>query len=299
MVTTCSADAAVTDSAASATAMATGYKVNNGTVGLAVPGNGAPLVDLVEFFGSTGRSTGLVTTATMTHATPAGFGAHAPNRWDTDIIAWCYLYESRPNVLFGGGGDGMTIEGATGAGYTVIQTLEVLDAVYLPDNVLLSGQFGSGYLPYEIDGLGDLPHLYEMGTAAVEVLSRNPEGFFMMLEGGRIDHAAHANDLAALIPEVLAFERAVMEVMAGVAQDDALVIVTADHETGGLVVDENLGPDTLPLVSWTTGSSHSGADVPIYVTGKGAEAFRAVIEAKNGTIDNTDIFGVLTELLSY
>ena len=107
-VTTRSANAAVTDSAASATAMATGQKVDNGVISMAYPGNHGELETLLEFFRDRGKRTGLVTTTYMTHATPAAFGAHEPSRSNTSQIAADYLNQTLPTVLLGGGGNGMS-----------------------------------------------------------------------------------------------------------------------------------------------------------------------------------------------
>ena len=297
MVTTAAANAEITDSAAAATAMACGRKVNQHVVGLAIPGDGSPLPNLTEYFKSVRKSTGLVTTATMTHATPAGFAAHTDHRGNTPEIAKDYLLETRPNVLFGGGGDGMTIEAAENADYTVIDTLVDFDDSGLKDEVYLSGQFGNGYLPYEFFGLPEgLPHIWEMSEVAIRVLSRDPEGFFVMIEGARIDHAGHDNNFPVMVGELTAFERAVKEsVTNGALSDDTLYIVTADHGTGGLVVEGGNGMGVLPDAHFTT-TGHTDEDVPIYVSGMGAEQFELVISAKGGLIDNTDIYRVLTEL---
>ena len=196
-VTTYSADSSVTDSAAAATAMATGTKVDNGVISMAIPGDGSELETLLEYFRDQGKSTGLVTTTYITHATPAAFGAHEPSRGNTAQIASDYLNQTRPNVLFGGGANGIDPSSAQNAGYTVVtDALEMFDLDTTMEN-MVSGQFGSGYMPYELDGLGDLPHLSEMTVTALDILDNDPDGFFLMVEGGRIDHAGHANDISA------------------------------------------------------------------------------------------------------
>src|SRR3989339_554510 len=119
-VTTYAANSDITDSGAAATAIATGHKVNRGVISMAYPGDERELETLLEYFKAKGKSTGLVSTAFITHATPAGFGAHSPSRDDYDNIADDYLSQTRPNILFGGGGNGITKEAAEAAGYTVI-----------------------------------------------------------------------------------------------------------------------------------------------------------------------------------
>ena len=116
-MTTHSADSSVTDSAAAATAIATGVKVNNGVISMEIPGDSHELETLLEYSQRHGKTAGLVTTTYMTHATPAAFGAHQPNRGHIVHIATDYLYQTRPNVLFGGGAYGMSVPAAVSAGY--------------------------------------------------------------------------------------------------------------------------------------------------------------------------------------
>jgi alkaline phosphatase len=241
-LTTYSASSSITDSAAAMTAIATGFKVNNGVISIAYPGDGSELETLLEYFRDIGKSTGLVTTTYITHATPACFGAHEANRASLLEIATDYLNQTRPNVLFGGGDNGISISSAEHAGYTVVTDRAEMQSLD-PDNItMVSGQFGNTHLPYEYDGLGSLPHLSEMTLKALEILGNNPDGFFLMVEGGRIDHAGHANDTVRNVIETVEFSNAV-EVAVDWAQEhlDTLIIVTADHETGGLTVLQNNG----------------------------------------------------------
>jgi len=277
----------VTDSAAAATAMATGYKVNNGVISMAFPGDGTNLETLLEYFQNQGRSTGLVTTTYITHATPAAFGAHETSRNNTANIAGDYLSQTRPNVLLGGGGNGMSDTSAFAAGYTVVTDADGMTGHGLVgETIFLSGQFGSDHLPYEYDGLGSLPHLSEMTVTALEILDNDPDGFFLMVEGGRIDHACHSWDLVRSIFETIEFSNSVQMVIDWAAgRTDTLILVTADHETGGLTVDYHNGTvGSYPDVSWSTGG-HTGANVPIYAWGVNAEMV-------DGVMDNTDLFDV-------
>ena len=285
-VTTHSADSSMTDSAAAATALATGFKVNNGVLSTALPGDGRELYTLLECFRDQGKRTGLVSTTFITHATPAAFGAHNPARSNLAEIAVDYLNYTQPNVLFGGGGNGISAAAAEAANYTVVTDRQGLLALDKENLSQASGQFGETNLPYEYDGLGDLPHLSEMATTALDILDREPGGFFLMIEGGRIDHAGHSNDIERNVCETIEFSntlRVVMDWCQG--RDDTLIIVTADHETGGLRVLENNGVGNFPAVSWSTGG-HTSTNVPVYSWGCNAQRV-------GGVMDNTDLFHVV------
>ena len=285
-MTTHSADSSMTDSAAAATAMATGIKVNNGVLSTALPGDGRELYTLLECFKDHGKSTGLVSTTFITHATPAAFGAHNPKRGNLAEIAGDYLNNTQPNVLLGGGENGMSVAAAEAANYDVITDRKGLLALDTENLTRVSGQFGDTNLPYEYDGLGDLPHLSQMAATALGILARNPAGFFLMIEGGRIDHAGHSNDIERNVCETIEFAKTLRVVMDwSRGRDDTLIIVTADHETGGLQVLENNGAGKFPTVSWST-TGHTDTKVPIY--GWGQNAVRI-----GGVMDNTDLFGVV------
>jgi len=282
-MTTHSASSEITDSAASGTAIATGHKVNNGVLSLAIPGDDKPLPTVLEILKKQGKSVGLVTTTYITHATPAAFAAHQPSRANAAEIAADYLDDTRPNVLFGGGGMGMTPQLARQHGYRVVQDANELSQLDTETASMVSGQFGQGHMPYEYDSLGNLPHLSQMTETALKVLDNNPQGFFLMVEGGRIDHAGHANDLARNIYETIEFARAVaISLKWADSHPDTIIIVTADHETGGLQITKNNGKGNLPGATWLT-KSHTAAKVPVYVWGKNAQQTAQAIK------DNTDI----------
>ncbi len=288
-VTTHSAFGLITDSAAAATAMATGNKVLIGVISMAIPGDGNDLETVLEKSKLSGMSTGLVTTTFISHATPAAFAAHEVNRNNYPSIVADYLNDSKPNVLFGGA-EYMTPGLAEGAGYTVV--LDAFEMLQLDTETaaFVSGQFGTGHMPYEFDGTGALPHLFEMTLAALNILDNDPDGFFLMVEGGRIDHAGHSNDIERAIAETIEFSHAV-QVAVDWAQgrDDTLIIVTADHETGGLTVIQNNGQGVTPTVSWST-TEHTSQQVPVYALG--ANAFSIV-----DVMDNTDEYAVLMQNL--
>jgi alkaline phosphatase len=287
--TTFSADATITDSAAAGTAIATGVKVNNGIISLATPGDGRELETLLEFHQKRGKKVGLITTAYLTHATPAVFAAHTASRNHTSEIGYQYLNRTRPNILFGGGGYGLDSASTTSAGYTVVTDSAGFDALNLAQDHL-AALFGNGYLPYEATYLGQpypVPHLTEMVSKALEALASHPDGFFLMVEAARIDHACHDNRLPETVHETLELSRAVEAALTWVGErTDTTIIVTSDHETGGLTVVKDNGPGYYPTVTWSTGG-HTAAKVPVYAWGRNADLV-------SGTIDNTDFFDLLT-----
>lgn len=241
LVETFSANSCVTDSAAAASAWGGGRRVDNGV--LNVLPDGTRIRTLHEKLQASGRKTGLVTTATITHATPAGFAANVDSRADEAIIAEQYL-ERRVDVLLGGGRKFYSPElkgRYEKAGYAVVESRSALSGLPLePDRPLL-GLFNESHLPFSIDhtNVPDLkaaiPTLAEMTRAALDRLAPAAEGFFLMVEGARIDHAGHANDAAASIHDQLAFDEAIGTVLAFVeTHPDTLVILTTDHGCGGI-----------------------------------------------------------------
>lgn len=239
------ADAIVTESAAAATQIACGVRVPARAVGMGPDGK-TPCQTVLELAKAKGMATGLVTTSGITDATPAAFAAHVPHRSDEASVAAQEL-QLGVDVLMGGrkqfflpeaqGGkrkDGRNLlDEARGAGYAVVGTAGELRSA---SGGKVLGLFNVGNMAFEIDrSKTSEPSLAEMAAKTLAVLAKNPKGFFVMIEGGRIDHAAHRNDAAGTIRDTLAFDEAV-----GVALDfqrrnpDTLLIVTADHETGGM-----------------------------------------------------------------
>jgi len=302
-----------TDSAAAATAMATGQKVKNGVISERA---GKPIKTILEYLKEQGKATGLITTVPITHATPAGYGAHNRSRDNYTNVAKDYLTDSRPNILFGAyyrNGKGMTEEKATKAKYAVAMTRQqMLDMVGPVDEkstevFFMAGLFCPDEMPWEYDyyhpqkilfPLGEredvptydtIPHLSEMTSAALCVLDNDPDGFFLMVEGGKIDWAGHNNIIEYSIFDTLEFDRAFRVVMDWVEdRDDTLIVVTADHECGGLWVVKNNRKGFMPDVFWGS-TKHTGINVPIYAVGQGAKEFA-------GVIDNTDLFKIIMKL---
>jgi alkaline phosphatase len=244
-----SANATVTDSAASATAIACGEKTRNGILGLAP--DGRRLESVAEVAKKRGMKVGIVTTVAIVHATPAGFYAHRQRRGKyyqigLDLVASGFDYFAG-GWYFGCEDDrddpeyrGNVFELAGDAGYTLSYNRETWEALKPGSRSICV--FGSSSLPFDIDHSGDTPRLYELVEKGIELLD-GPDGFFIMCEGGKIDYACHANDAATAIQDVLALDRAVKSALAFQEKhpDETLIITTGDHETGGLAL--GLGGD--------------------------------------------------------
>jgi alkaline phosphatase len=240
------ADSTVTESAAAAVQMATGVKVLARSVGIGP--DGKVLTTILELAKENRKTTGLVTTSGITDATPAGFVAHVAHRSEEEKIA-DQLVKSNVNILFGGRKEFFLPQSEKGRrkdgrnllndgrenGYLVVETAEEMKKA---DGKKILGLFNQSNMLFEIDRKGSTePSLAEMTTKALEVLSKKEQGFFLMVEGGRIDHAAHYYDIGAVISDTLAFDEAVKVAYDFQKADpDTLLIITADHETGGLVV---------------------------------------------------------------
>ncbi len=257
-VRTASASSRVTDSAAGATAYACGIKTYNGA--LAVDTAGQPVATLLEAAKAQGMAVGLVATSRITHATPAAFAAHVPQRAMESEIALQMLAQGIEVLLGGGwhyflppaeGGrrtDGRNLlREAKQQGYHIVRHRAALRQPLRPP---VLGLFAPDHLPYEIDrDTTQIPSLAEMTQLAIELLRQHPKGFFLMVEGSRIDHAGHANDAAAHVRDVLAYDEAVA-VALDFAQKDGqtLVVSVADHETGGLSLGRNV--DGQGIYAW-------------------------------------------------
>lgn len=263
-ITTHSLNAKVTDSAASSTAIATGYKTNNGM--LAVTPEGESLKTIMEQAEEQGLSTGIVTTTTLTNATPAGFASHNKKRAADSEIALNYL-NSGIDFFAGGGASfflpaeysgGLDAAGKelkssrkdgedplsslTGLGYTTFigeQGAHDFMAFNPDEDDKVFASFTNAHMPYEADRLSEdmaSPTLLRMTEKAIETLAFDEDGFVLMVEGGRIDHACHNNDVNGAVLETLEFDKAVKAAydFYTLHPEDTLLIVLADHETGGL-----------------------------------------------------------------
>ena len=249
LLTVHSADSFVTDSAAAATAMSTGYKTNNGMAG--VTPDGAAVKTVMEAAKARGKRIGLVTTAAVHDASPSAFSVHAKSRREAQSIVDQYL-ELEPDVLLGGGRDYFLPEGKghgrrkdgrdmlaafSARGYQVVQEPAALRNA---TGRRLVGLFADQDLDFEIDREPkEQPSTAEMTAAALRVLAaENPNGFVLFVENEGIDTAGHQNDAAALMRDLWALDDAVQVALdfQKRAPDETLIIVTGDHETGGLSV---------------------------------------------------------------
>lgn len=240
---TSSTSSLVTDSAASGTAIACGEKTYNGAIGIANDGK-RHLISVAEVAKQTGKKIGIVTTVTINHATPASFYAHRPQRGQyyeigLDLVASGFEYFAGAGVASADNKKSKEYKGninelAKKAGYKVISSGKEFNALNKNSGkVLVNASIG-----YAIDAPEKDPFSLAALTAKGIELLDNKNGFFMMVEGGRIDYAGHANDAAANLREVLAFDDAV-KVAAEFAKkhpSETLIIVTGDHETGGMTM---------------------------------------------------------------
>ncbi len=242
----------VTDSAAAASCWGIGERIENGVINITP--DGRKPVTLLQKMKAARKLTGLVTTATATHATPAGFVANLPARKLQSEIAQQYL-ERGVDVILGGGWthfDNNLKNAYQKFGYKIVQNREDLLAV--KERQPLLGLFAEKYFPFEIDRINTpelkafTPTLKEMSQVALEQLSQGSEGFFLMIEGGRVDHAGHANDAAAIILEQLAFDETIATVLSFIEKNpDTLLIITTDHGTGGMQIN-GVGNDNFETV---------------------------------------------------
>ena len=251
-VATFSANAKITDSAASATAYACAIKTYNGAIGMDI--NRQPVETVLEAAEKAGYQTALISTARITHATPASFSSHVVDRNMEAEIGSQQIVKGI-EILMGGGRsfflpteqgglrkDGRNLFDEAGKlGYQQASTTaELMAATQLP----LLALFTPGYMAYEIDrDPKKEPSLAEMTVKALELLSTSDKPFFIMIEAGRIDHAGHSNDTAAHIHDVLAYDDAMRAAVEFAKKDKkTLVMGTSDHETGGLSLGAQWGP---------------------------------------------------------
>ncbi|KAJ2619896.1 vacuolar alkaline phosphatase [Coemansia spiralis] len=228
----------VTDSAAGATAFACTQKTYNGAI--AVDANGRPCVTIMEAAHRKGYLTGLVTTARITHATPAAFAAHVADRDMEDLIAEQLVNSSAVDLLMGGGRchfvphdqEGSCRNDSTNLLTNKYNMQSNLNITGLPTMAL----FANNHMSYEIDRT-DQPSLSEMTRSALSALAQTNRAFFVMIEGARIDMAGHDNDPATHLHEILEYWRTVEVVKKFVDQNPhTLLVSTSDHETGGLTL---------------------------------------------------------------
>jgi len=286
----------ITDSAAGATAFSCGVKTYNGAIGMTK--DRKPCKTILEQAKANGLATGLVATSSITHATPAAFIAHVADRSSAEDIAAFFL-KTELDFMVGGGlkffnrrktdkRNLFTELSAKGYQWSTYQDNKLAETNPSPTHPF--GWFSAEEDPGSATiGRDYLPLAAKM---AVDFLSKRSEkGFFLMLEGSQIDWACHANDAQRMIDEMLDFDRAIGEILR-FAEDDGntLVILTADHETGGLALEQGAGYDVIDY-DFTTGH-HTATMVPVFAIGPGSEQF-------NGVYDNTEIYWKMARLWGF
>ncbi len=339
LVHTDSADTAqaVTDSAAAATAYATGVRSYNGAIGVDV--NGKPVTNLLERARAAGKSTGLVTTAQVTDASPGAFSAHVANRSDQSEIARQIIEQSRVDVVLGGGEDWWYPAGNPGAWPdnpptdpteqskgtkgNLVDRAKQLKYQYVTNAAELGkvnkakvlGLFANEEMfEYHNEGEGDLydpsVRLPVMATKAIDLLSRDRDGFFLFIEEEGIDEMAHHSNAKLMIKAGAELDRTVKIALDFAARTPGtLVLVVGDHETGGLAI-ENVDPndengsgeqseDTVAIAhsnlkmvaDWTT-NGHTGAATPVTASGPGAQRLA-------GFIKNTQVHDAVLKAMGF
>jgi len=309
---TFSANSIVTDSAAAASTWACGQKFNNNEISFHKSTQTAPK-SILQIAKELGKSTGLVATSTITHATPGAFGAHVENRKCENEIARQYIAKTGVDVLLGGGRGtfkteekdkdpcgtyGDFIKMAEEKGYKTVYNREEMLKNSRAKKLL--GLFSHMSLSPDFrrqtnENTKQEPSLEEMTQTALQNLEQNDNGFFLMVEGSQVDWANHANNLEYQISEVLAFDRAVKCVIDWLdakksRQKETLLIVVPDHDCGGFAVkgpyDQTFDkPGQMVEPGWVWGN-HTGVDTTIWSQGPYSEHL-------GKAIDNTDVFYIM------
>jgi alkaline phosphatase len=290
LVRTYAANKLVTDSAAGATAMATGIKTYNGAIGVDMKVE--KVKNIVEYAEEAGIATGVITSTHVTHATPACFFSHQKSRAKVNELVALDFLSSGLEVLIGGGFKYFQtredkrdlLREAEKKGYFVCDDLKKLDN-HIPKKLLC---LPWAALPPQMPARGDF--LPKATAKGIEILNNYENGFFLMVEGGQVDWGGHNKNADYIIRELLDFDEAVAAALAFAAKDgNTLVIITADHETGGLSIN---GGDlkTGKVEGAFTTDYHTATMVPIFAFGPSAELF-------TGVIDNTAIFFKIKALL--
>jgi len=318
---TYSANSIITDSAAAASAWATGEKFNNGEISCHTGGNcdSSTLPTILEWAKGKGKSTGMVVTSTVTHATPAAWGAHVYSRECETEIGRQYIEVTGIDVILGGGiglntlslcnvYPGQSISGvitsAQSRGYEYITTKEQMNAAVVAHKKKVLGLFTSGGKTpekFRVDPLQTYPNgeptLAEMTATALDILEENKKGFFLMVEGSQIDWANHNNDLTYQVSEVLAFDEAVKVVLDWIntrplRKSNTIVIIVADHDCGGFAVNGPYGillnAGNLVEAGWTS-TDHTGGDTIIWSQGPGSQCL-------GKSLNNTDLYWIIRKV---
>lgn len=261
----------ITDSGAGATAISIGEKTYNEAIG--VKSDTTSSFTLSEILHVKGKSTGIVASCGLTHATPASFYAHQPNRYMDKEIANDF-YDGFIDIAIGGGFPWFDTSRLHQQGYETYEY--VLDSFDLIDKEKFVAFYDTAnHPPKVLNGRGHF--LLDATKAAVRNLSQNENGFFLMVEGSQIDWGGHANDAEYVISETLDFDSTIAWIGEWAKQDgETLVIITADHETGGLsLFEENENKE--PNFAFST-EHHTAIPVPVFSFGPKSELFKGVYQ---------------------
>ncbi len=291
---TFSDDNLITDSAASATAMASGVKTNNSAIGIGP--DDEPVTTILEEAENKGLATGVVVTSSLVHATPASFIAHQKSRTLYEKIAIDFL-KTEIDLLIGGGkqyfdrrnmDDRNLLKEMKERNYLIYDYFndEIFNvrpdinknlAYFTADNQPLPASQGRDYLPFATE------------IALKFLKKRSEKGFFIMIEGSQIDWSCHANQGIPLLAELNDFDDTIKRVLEFAKKDgETLVIVTADHETGGFAINPGSKMKRLEMAFTTNG--HTATMVPVFAYGPQSELF-------SGIYDNTEIYFRMKEAL--
>ncbi len=307
LMDTASANSVVTDSSAGSSSWGGGVRVPNGS--LNVGANGEQYLPILQKFKKAGKMAGCVTTVPITHATPAGFCVNSKSRNSQEDIAEQYL-ELRFDVMMGGGDKYFSAnkrrdkqnlyERYTSSGFQVAQTREAIGKLQKGKPIL--GVFADDALPYYVDSNGDpdlrqsVPSLAEMAQSAIDHMKDHPKGFVMQIESGKVDWAAHANDIAGLIHEQVQFDEAVKVAIDFAEKDkNTLVIITTDHGNAnpGIIYGKNANDNFDAIQRYTRTNEAILNDIH---PGDNPARVRELIASGNG---NTVSDEQARELLSY
>jgi alkaline phosphatase len=287
---TYSASDYVTDSGAGGTAISTGKKTYNGAIGVGIDSSISKTI--LEYAEDKGLSTGIVATSSLTDATPASFIAHENTRYLMENIAASYL-KTDIDVFIGGGLKYFTmrkdnrnlLNELRNKGYQVFLSMDSIKDVHQGKLAGFTANDNNLTIKEGRDKL--LPSATQ---TAIGILSNNKKGFFLMVEGSLIDKVAHVGKGEDVAQEVIDFDQAIGNALDYAAKDgNTLIIVTADHETGGMsLLNGNFENGTIDAKFTTPG--HSGVMVPVFAWGPGADLFQGIQE-------NTDLFQKMMNLL--
>ncbi len=288
LVKTSSLNNFITDSGAAGTAMACGVKTNNKMIGMTP--DFVAHKSILEIAHDAGLSTGIVVSSSVTHATPACFVAHQKHRKMTQEIALDYVNSGIDVFIGGGKGDFNSrkdnknlSEELLNRGYQVVYSMTEIPGV---KSGKLAGLIADEHPPKAADRSN---MLYDATTKALELLEQNKKGFFLMIEGSQIDWASHKNNFDEMLSEVSDFDNVTGLVLDFAEKDNnTLVIVVSDHETGGLVLLDKDNSTGKIQVEFTT-KEHSATPVPLFAYGPGSEVF-------SGIMENTSLFFRILEL---